>query len=81
LGERQLAMEDIYLTNLGDRQTGLSAEELANVLLTPVVDAARKKVNNELRNEAKDKLQENLEENLSDDDKQKLDKLKSWLDK
>ena len=80
-GERQLAMEDIYLTNLGDRQTGLSAEELANVLLTPVVDAARKKVNNELRKEAKDKLQENLEENLSDDDKQKLDRLKSWLDK
>ena len=80
-GERQLSMDDIQLSNLGDRQTGLTAEELANVLLTPVVDAARKKVNNELRNEAKEKLQENLEENLSDDDKQTLDKLKSWLDK
>lgn len=80
-GERQLSMADIQLTNIGDRQTGLTAEELANALLTPVVDAARKQVNNEVRNKAKEKLQDNLEENLSEGDKENLDKLKNWLDK
>ena len=80
-GERKLNMADIHLNNLGDRQQGLTAEELANALLTPVVDTARKQVNNALRKEAKGKLKENLEENMSERDQQKLDKLKSWLDK
>lgn len=80
-GERQLSMADIHLTNVGDKQNGLSAEELANALLTPVVDAARKRVNSELRDKAKEKLQDKLEEGLSEDDKGKLDSLKSWLDK
>lgn len=80
-GEKQLSMEDIHMTNLGDRRTGLTAEELANALLTPIVDKARRQANNALRNEAREKLNESLEENISDRDKQKLDKLKSWLDK
>lgn len=79
-GKRALSMADIYLNNLGNKQTGLTAEELANVLLTPMIDAARQRVKNEIEAAAKEKLQDTVEQNLFDGDKQKVDALKSWLD-
>lgn len=80
-GSRALTMADIQLSNLGNKQDGLTAEELANALLKPVVDAARKKVNDELKGKATEKLKETLEEKLSEEDKGKLDSLKSLINK
>lgn len=80
-GQRDFAMKDIHLTNLGNKQEGLSAEQLTNALLTPVIDAARKRATREIEDLAKEKLKDSLEEKLSDEDKEKLNSLKSWLDK
>ena len=80
-GQRALAMKDIHLSNLGNTSEGLTAEQLSNALLTPLVNAARQRANGELKDKAKEKLQEKLDESLSDKDKEKLKSLKSWLDK
>jgi hypothetical protein len=80
-GQRDFAMKDIHLTNLGNKQEGLTAEQLTNALLTPVIDAARKRASREIEDLAKDKLKDTLKEKLSDEDKEKLNSIKSWLDK
>lgn len=78
-GQGALSLPDIHQHNIGDKQTGLTAEELAHALLAPVIDAARKKVNSELKDKAREELQDKLKENLSDEDKQRLDSIKSLL--
>jgi hypothetical protein len=81
LGTRELTMKDIHLTNLGDREEGLSAEQLTHAVLRPVIDSARQRAEQELRDRAGDELKDRLRDRLSDDDKQKAESLRSLLNR
>lgn len=80
-GDKTLNLPDIKLANIGDKQTGLTPDELAEAVLKPVIEQARRGVTKALESEAKAKaeakLKEELSEKLSDEDSEKLDKLKS----
>lgn len=78
-GERQLSMQDIHLTDLGDDEEGLTPAQLTRAILNPVLDQARARLEQEIRDEAGDRLKNELEERLSEDEKEDLDKLKSLL--
>ena len=80
-GEKTLKLPNINLANIGDKTTGLTPDQLAQAMLKPVVDqakrAATEHLQDRLEDEAKDKLKEKLSEKLSEGDREKLDKLKS----
>jgi len=79
LGERDLALKDIRLSNLGDKERGLSSQELTKALLEPLIAQAQSQVAQEIRNLAGDSLKDKLEETLSDEDRSKVEKLKGLL--
>lgn len=72
LGERQFDMQDIHLTDLGDREEGLAPAQLTRALLRPIMDQARKQLEGAVRDEAGGALKERLEEELSDDQRDAL---------
>ncbi|MDQ2075502.1 hypothetical protein [Marinimicrobium sp. ABcell2] len=78
LGERRYTMDDIHLTDLGDREEGLTPAQLTRAILAPLLEQARQRVEGELRDEATGAVRERLEEELSDDDR---DRLRSILDR
>ena len=82
-GERTLQIPTVELSNIGDRETGLTPPQLAQAVLAPLLERARKAVSSELREQAKDaaeeKLKEKLGEQLDDKQKENLDKLKNLL--
>lgn len=78
-GERELAMQDIQLSDLGDREQGLTPAQLGRAILSPIVDQARRRLEQELKDEAGGQLQEELEERLSDEEKEDVDRVKSLL--
>ncbi len=80
-GEKTLTLPDIDLKDIGDKTQGLTPEQLSQALIKPIVDQARKQVNKALKAEATNRLKEKLAEKLSDEDNQKLDKLKSLFGK
>jgi hypothetical protein len=72
LGERRLTMQDIHLTDLGDREEGLTPAQLTRAILLPVMGQARERIEGELRDEARGALQERLEEELSEGERDAL---------
>lgn len=78
-GEQQLTMKDIHLSDLGDREEGLTPAELTRAILEPILAQARARVEQEVKDRAGDKLKEKLKEKLSEDDQQKVEQLKSLL--
>ncbi len=82
-GDKTLNLPDIKLANIGDKQTGLTPDELAEAVLKPVIEQAKRGVTKALESEVKakaeSKLKEKLSEKMSDEDSEKLDKLKSLL--
>lgn len=74
---RILVLDDIERNNLGTREQGLTGRELALAVTQPIIDEARKRFEAELRGRAGDRLQERLDETLSDEDRSRLDRLRS----
>lgn len=83
LGDYQMQLPTINVANIGDKQTGLTPEELATALLQPVLEQVKKQVGTELQDKAKEKAKEKLKEELgkkiSPDDQKKLEGLKGLL--
>lgn len=78
-GARELTMRDLELNNLGDREKGLTPAQLTRALLDPLLQAARERVEEEVRSEAEGALKKELEDRLSDEDKEKVDAVRSLL--
>ncbi len=78
-GERQLALKDIHLSDLGDREQGLTPAELARAILTPILNQARSRVEQEVKDRVGEELKQQLKDKLSEGDQEKVDKLKSLL--
>jgi len=79
LGERELTMKDVHLRNLGDKERGLTSQELTSAILEPLVAQAQKRGTRELRDQAGESIKGKLEEKLSDEDKEKVNKVKDLL--
>jgi hypothetical protein len=81
LGNRELTLRDINLENLGDREQGLTPAQLTRAILDPLLQQARQRVEAEVRSEAEGALKEELESRMSDDDKEKVDAVRSLLNR
>jgi hypothetical protein len=79
-GERTLKLPGINITDVGDRDVGLTPEQLTQALLDPILAQAKAAVTNNLEDLAKEKaqqkLQEKIDEKLSDEQKGQLQQLK-----
>lgn len=80
LGQRELGMEDVQLTDLGDREQGLTPSQLTRAILDPLLQRARARVEEEVKSEAEGALKDEVEERLSDEDKETVDKVRSLFD-
>ena len=80
-GNRTVNMPDIVMNNLGDRKTGLTPEQLANLVVERITKNVQKAIEKELKSAVKDEaekqLEEELDKRLSDKDKKNLNKLKN----
>jgi len=76
---RTVTLDDLKRSNLGTRERGLSAQELAQAVVQPLIDNAQKRLTDELKSRARDEAGAALEKNLSDSDKDNLDKVRSFL--
>ena len=85
LGEQTLNMPTIDLANIGDKEKGLAPHELAKAILKPLLAQVSQHVKAELKTLAKgkgkEKLKELLDDKLTDEQKKKVDKLKSLFGK
>lgn len=83
LGDYQMQLPDINVADIGDKQQGLTPEELATALLQPVLQQVKKQVAVELQDKAEEKAKEKLKEEigkkLSPEDQKKLEGLKGLL--
>lgn len=77
LGEKTLQLPDVQSGNIGDKETGLTPEQLANELLRSVIRQVKKATGDYLEELAKDKLKDKLKEKLKKDVEKKLEGLKS----
>ncbi|BFM16067.1 hypothetical protein R50073_22500 [Maricurvus nonylphenolicus] len=84
-GERTLKLPSINITDIGDREVGLTPEQLTQALLDPILAQAKAAVANNLEDLAKEKaqkkLQEKIDEKLSDEQKGQLKQLKGLFGK
>lgn len=84
-GERTLKLPNINVTNIGDREVGLTPEQLTQALLDPILAQAKASVANNLedlaKDKAKDELQKKLDEKLDDEQKDQLNQLKGLFGK
>lgn len=65
-GKKELKIPDIQLSNIGSKDEGLTAEQLANVLLKKITREAEKTATKELEKMAKEKAKKKLSEKLKD---------------
>lgn len=84
-GEQKLQLKDIVLTNIGDKETGLSPEALAGRMVQALVKQTEKAVQDHLKklakDAAKDEVDKQLDKHLDADDKAKLEGFKSMFKK
>lgn len=84
-GDKTLTIPDIKMNNIGDAETGLTPQQLANRMTTTLVKQAEKAVADYIEqlveDAAKAELERQMDKNLSDDDKQKVNALKSMFKK
>ena len=85
LGDKSLTIPDIRVSDIGDRETGLTPSQLASAMLSNVIKQVEKAVGNYLEKQVKDaakaELDKQLNENLSEKDREKLDGLKNLIKK
>jgi hypothetical protein len=81
LGKISLKMPAIRMQNIGDKETGLTPQQLANRMVKTLFKQVEASVGKSLRKMAKQAGQDALEGNLSEDAKGKLDGLKSLFKK
>ena len=83
LGDKSLKMPDIKMANIGDRETGLTPEQLAGKMMNKIVKQAEKAVKNYLENLVKDAAKQEVDrrinEKLGAEDREKLEGLKGML--
>ncbi len=75
--DRTVALGDIERRDLGSREQGLTGKQLALAIAQPLIDEARDKFEAEARGRAEGLLKEAIDEQLSDEDRNKLDRLRS----
>ena len=84
-GEKSLSVPDIVMRDIGDKETGLTPEQLASTMTQTLMSRAERAVTDYLEKLAKDaakqELEKQLDKNLNEDDKAKLKGLKSMFDK
>lgn len=88
-GEYGLTMPKIEAANLGSASNGLTPAQLGKAIAKPLLDQAKKTVEEKLKKVAEEqvkdkaeaKLKDALDEKLSDKDKEKVDKLKGLFGK
>ena len=69
------------LNNLGSKEQGLTPSELALAILKPLTKKAAEKVQDTVEDKLKDKAKEKVLDKLDDDQKEKLNELKSLFNK
>ena len=84
-GERELKIPDLRMSNIGDKSTGLTPEQLAREMLSALIAQAQKAVGNYLGDMAKDAAQKEitkqLDKNIGEENRKKLEGLKSLIKK
>ncbi len=84
-GDRSLDIPDINMKDIGSAETGLTPQQLANRMTAILLKRAEKAVTNHLEQLAKEaankELKRQMDKNLSEDDKQKVNALKSLFKK
>lgn len=84
-GEKTLQLPPIRMSNIGDRETGLTPTQLANRMTRTLLKQTEKAVTKRLGELAKEaatgELSKQLDKNLDEGDKKKLDKVKSLFGK
>lgn len=84
-GDRTVKMPSIVMKNLGDKQTGLTPEQLSQEIVARISKAAQKAIEAELKVLAKEKAEEQLSKELdarlSDKEKEQLNQLKGLFGK
>lgn len=84
-GDRTVNMPNIVMKNLGDKQSGLSPEELSQEVIARISKAAQKAIEGEVKALAKEKAQERLNQELdsrlSDKEKEQVNQLKGLFGK
>ena len=83
LGERELTLPKVTASNIGDRNTGLTPEQLTAQLVEKVSQAAeretRKLFEKELQAKGQEALEKELDKHLDDEQKEQVNKLKGLL--
>jgi hypothetical protein len=84
-GEKDLKLPDIRLSDMGDRETGLTPEQLAGQVLGAVVKQVEKAVAKYLedmvKGAAKDEINKQIDEKLGAENREKLEGLKGMFKK
>ena len=84
-GERELKIPDLRMSNLGDKSTDLTPEQLAHEMLTALIQQAQKAVGNYLGDMAKEaaakEVTKQLDDKIGEENRKKLEGLKSFLKK
>jgi uncharacterized protein involved in outer membrane biogenesis len=79
LGNYDLKIPSFSVSDLGSVENGLTPEQLAAAAIKPLLDRAKRQVEEKVQDELEDKAKEKLLEHLDDDQKEKLEGLKSLL--
>ncbi|BFM05469.1 hypothetical protein [Halioxenophilus aromaticivorans] len=79
LGNYDLKIPSFTVTDLGSAENGLTPEQLAAAAIKPLLDRAKRQVEEKVQDGIEDKAKEKLMEHLDDDQKEKLEGLKSLL--
>ena len=83
LGDKSLSIPDINMANIGDRETGLTPEQLAGQMVSRVVKQAEKAVGKYLedlvKDAAKQEVDRRIDEKLGTENREKLEGLKGML--
>lgn len=80
-GEHSLSVPDIRLRNLGAEEGGLTPEELATEAVYALVSQVQQAISDKVQKLAESMAMDALESKLSDEDKEKVSKLKSLFGK
>ena len=79
LGNYDLEIPSFSVTDLGSAENGLTPAQLAAEAIKPLLNKAKRQVEEKVQDGIEDKAKEKLMEHLDDDQKEKLEGLKSLL--
>jgi hypothetical protein len=83
LGDKTLKLPNIRMSDIGDRETGLTPEQLASRMVSTIVSQAQKAVQDYLENAIKDaakkEAEKRIDEKIGTENREKLESLKGML--